>query len=368
MAEIVCPNCGTIVPVDDFTYANIVRQVRDSEFERELASRQDLAVKTALSEQKLAFFDKIHDLEAKLREAELLRESSGRDVVAQLELEIAQMKAEHESMIRAKDAEIAFYRDFKARQSTKAVGESLELYCENAFNQVRAMAFPNAYFEKDNAISASGSKGDYIFRDFAPDGSELVSIMFEMKNEAEDSGARTTRKHRNEDFFKELDKDRREKGCEYAILVTMLEPDSDLYNAGIVDVSHRYPKMYVIRPQFFIPVISFLRNESLKSLELRSELASIRSQNVDILRFESDLEEFKAKFGKNVTTARGKFGACLDEIDKAIALLEKLKVDLTSCDKNLRFADDKLGSLDFLKLLRKNETVAALYESQRSGS
>ena len=368
MPDIRCPNCGTVVPVDDFTYANIVKQIRDAEFERELSARQDLAVRTALSEAKLASDREQQALQAKIRELELSQASVRRDAVSALELEMARLKSEHAAELRGKDAEIAFYRDFKARQSTKAVGESLELHCETAFNQVRAMAFPHAYFEKDNEVSASGSKGDYIFRDFAPDGTELVSIMFEMKNEIDDTGARTTRKHRNEDFFKELDKDRREKGCEYAILVTMLEPDSDLYNAGIVDVSHRYPKMYVIRPQFFIPVIGFLRNEALKSLELRRELDAVRSQNVDILKFEADLDAFKDKFSKNVSTARGKFDACLDEIDRAIALLEKLKSDLSSCDKNLRLAGDKADGLDFMKLLKKNPTVRAIYEAQSAGS
>lgn len=367
MSEILCPNCGTVVPVDDFTYARIVEQVRNAEFERELSSRQDLAVRTALSEAAVSHSQETLRLQSRIRELESLSESASRDLRAQHELELARLKSEYDAELRGKDAEIAFYKDFKARQSTKAIGESLELHCETAFNQVRAIAFPGAYFEKDNALSVTGSKGDYIFRDFDESGHELVSIMFEMKNEMDDSGARTTKKHRNEDFFKELDKDRREKNCEYAILVSLLEPDSDLYNAGIVDVSHRYPKMYVIRPQFFIPVIGFLRNEALKSLDIRRELEAARNENIDILRFEADLDKFKAAFGKNVSTARSKFDACLTDIDKAIALLEKLKSELISCDKNMRLAGDKADGLDFLKLLRKNPTVQAIYDSQVSG-
>lgn len=352
--------------MDDFTYANIVKQIRDSEFERELSVRQELAVRTALSEAKLASDQEVQRLKGQIRELEISADGIRREAVGKLELEIARLNSEHAAELRGKDAEIAFYRDFKARQSTKAIGESLELHCEMAFNQVRAVGFPNAYFEKDNDVSASGSKGDYIFRDFAPDGTELVSIMFEMKNETDDSGARTTRKHRNEDFFKELDKDRREKGCEYAILVTMLEPDSDLYNSGIVDVSHRYPKMYVIRPQFFIPVIGFLRNEALKSLELRRELASVRNQNVDILRFESDLEAFKVKFAKNVDASRGKFESVLSQLDKAISMLEKARDDLRSCDRQLRLAGDKSDGFELPKLMRGNSTMQAMYEAQKS--
>ena len=366
MNEIRCPNCGTVVPVDDFTYANIVKQIRDNEFERELAARERLAVQTAVAEARLAGDKRVHDLEAQIREERAASEAARREAVSGLEVEMARMKSEYEAELRGKDTEIAFYRDFKARQSTKMVGESLEQHCEIVFNQVRSMAFPGAYFEKDNAISKTGSKGDYIFRDFAPDGTELVSIMFEMKNEMDDSGARTTKKHRNEDFFKELDKDRTEKGCEYAILVTMLEPDSELYNAGIVDVSHRYPKMYVIRPQFFLPVIGFLRNEALKSLDLRRRLAEAQNQNVDIVRFESDLAGFKEKFSKNVDSARSKFDACIGEIDKAIAMLEKARADLRSCDRSFRLAGDKADGLDFLKLMRKNPTIRAIYESQAS--
>lgn len=367
MKEIRCPNCGTTVPVDDLTYAGIVKQIRDAEFERELVSRQDLAVRTALSEAKLESSREIQGLQAKVRELELAADGAARDAEARHEVETARLRSEYEAELRGKDAEIAFYRDFKARQSTKAIGESLELHCETEFNRVRAIAFPGAYFEKDNAVSQSGSKGDYIFRDFSGSGEELVSIMFEMKNETDDSGARTTRKHRNEDFFKELDKDRREKGCEYAILVSLLEPDSDLYNQGIVDVSHRYPKMYVIRPQFFVPVIGFLRNEAMKSMDLRRELADARDQNVDILKFESDLDAFKTKFMRNVETSRSKFDAVLSQLDKAIGLLEKARDDLKSCDRNLRLAGDKADGLDFPKLVRGNPSMAAVYESQASG-
>ena len=263
------------------------------------------------------------------------------------------LKSEYELELRKKDAEITNqqrlveqYKDFKARQSTKMIGESLEQHCSYEFNRCRMGMFPTAYFEKDNDIR-SGSKGDFIFRDYDSDGkTEIVSIMFEMKNEADT----TATKHKNEDFFKELDKDRREKKCEYAILVSMLESDNDLYNEGIVDVSYRYPKMYVIRPQFFIPIITLLRNASLKSLEYKHELQKARENNLDIAHFEENMEEFKSKFGANYTLASKKFTSAVEDIDKAIKQLEKIKESLLSSERNLRLANDKAQNLSIKQL------------------
>ena len=244
----------------------------------------------------------------------------------------------------------------KARLSTKMVGETLEQHCETTFNQLRATAFPSAYFEKDNDASA-GSKGDYIFKEFDDAGTEIVSIMFEMKNESDE----TATKRKNEDFFKELDKDRNEKGCEYAILVSLLEPDSELYNSGIVDVSHRFPKMYVVRPQFFIPIITLLRNAAMSSLEYKSELALVRSQNVDVTNFEDDLETFKTAFGKNYDLATRRFETAIEEIDKSIDHLEKTKKALQGSERNLRLANDKAQDVTIKKLTRGNPTMKAKF-------
>ena len=244
----------------------------------------------------------------------------------------------------------------KARLSTKMIGETLEQHCETEFNRIRATAFPNAYFEKDND-ARTGSKGDFVFRDTDGAGIEIVSIMFEMKNESDTTGA----KKKNEDFLRELDKDRNEKGCEYAVLVSLLEPDSELYNSGIVDVFHRYPKMYVIRPQFFIPIITLLRNAAMKSLEYKTELALVKSQNIDITNFESDLDKFKAAFAKNYDLASRKFQKAIDEIDKSIDHLQKTKEALLGTDRNLRLANDKAQDVTIKKLTRKNPTMAAKF-------
>ncbi len=268
-------------------------------------------------------------------------------------MEQENIKSQYELQLRAKDEEVQFYKDFKAKQSTKMIGESLEVYCMNEFNKLRPTAFQNAYFEKDNQISGSGSKGDFIFRD-SEDGVEYISIMFEMKNEAD----QTATKHRNEDFFKELDKDRNEKGCEYAVLVTMLEPDNELYNTGIVDVSYRYPKMYVIRPQFFIPMITLLRNASRNSLEYRQELALVRDQNIDITNFEEKMNSFKDGFERNYRIASDKFTTAIEEIDKTITHLQKVKDNLLSSQNNLRLANDKAQDLSIKKLTRGNPTMA----------
>ncbi len=278
---------------------------------------------------------------------------------AALEKELSEksLKDKYETQIKDRDHAIERLKDMKARLSTKMVGETLEQHCETEFNRIRSTAFPLAYFEKDNDAS-SGSKGDYIFRDFDDADTEIVSIMFEMKNESDT----TTTKKKNEDFLKELDKDRTEKGCEYAVLVSLLEPDSDLYNSGIIDVFHRYPRMYVIRPQFFIPMITLLRNAAMKSLEYKSELALFRAQNIDITNFESDLEKFKTAFGKNYDLASRKFQTAIDEIDKSINHLQKTKDALLGTDRNLRLANDKAQDVTIKKLTRENPTMAEKFK------
>ncbi|MBQ4429838.1 MAG: DUF2130 domain-containing protein [Clostridia bacterium] len=274
------------------------------------------------------------------------------------ELKEKSLREGHAQELKSKDAQIDFYKDLKARQSTKMVGETLEQHCETEFNKLRAVAFPGAYFEKDNDAS-SGTKGDYIFRETAEDGSELVSIMFEMKNELDE----TASKHKNEDFFKKLDKDRREKGCEYAVLVSLLEADSELYNAGIVDVSHRYEKMYVIRPQFFIPMISLLRNAAKNALSYKQQLAVARSQSIDITNFENEMNAFKDKFGRNYRLASEKFQTAIDEIDKTIDHLQKTKAALLSSENNLRLANDKAQDLSIKKLTKNSPTMRERFEA-----
>ena len=278
---------------------------------------------------------------------------------AELEKQLAQtsLKDKYETQIKDRDDMIERLRDMKARLSTKMVGETLEQHCETEFNRIRATAFQRAYFEKDNDAK-SGSKGDYIFRDSDEAGTEIVSIMFEMKNESDT----TATKKKNEDFLKELDKDRTEKGCEYAVLVSLLEPDSELYNAGIVDVFHRYPKMYIVRPQFFLPIITLLRNAAMKSLAYKTELALVKAQNVDITNFESDLDQFKTAFAKNYDLASRKFQTAIDEIDKSIDHLQKTKEALIGTDRNLRLANDKAQDVTIKKLTRRNPTMAAKFE------
>ena len=282
--------------------------------------------------------DKMHSLEA---DAQLKRQ------------ELVQL---HEYQLKMKDDEIEKYKNFKLQLSTKMIGESLERHCENEFNKIRATGFQRAYFEKDNDAK-SGSKGDFIFRDYDEDGTEIISIMFEMKNEAD----ATASKHKNEDFFKELDKDRREKNCEYAVLVSMLESENEFYNSGIVDVSYRYDKMYVVRPQFFIPIITLLRNAGLKSLEYRKKLEEVKSQNIDITNFENEMNEFKNSFGRNYRIASDKFKKAIEEIDKTINHLKKTKDALLSSENNLRIANDKAEDLTIKKLTRKNPTMAAKF-------
>lgn len=276
-------------------------------------------------------------------------------------IEQENMKNLYEAQLKAKDDEVEFYKDFKARQSTKMIGESLERFCENEFNKLRSTGFQNAYFEKDNEVSDSRSKGDYIFRDFE-DGVEYVSIMFEMKNEAD----QTASKHRNEDFLKELDKDRREKDCEYAVLVSMLEPDNELYNTGIVDVSYRFEKMYVIRPQFLIPMITLLRNASRNSLEYQRELVAVRNQNLDITHFEENMNAFKDGFERNYRLASERFSKAIEEIDKTIDHLQKVKEGLIGSERNLRLANDKAQDLSIKKLTRNNPTMAKKFEDLKN--
>ncbi len=477
--EIKCPHCGTVFQVDESGFADIVKQVRDSEFDREIARREklfskqreqavalasekvrgearsvvadrdakiaklsqtldslkrenDAAARAAAAEQAAKLSEatatkdaEIAELKAKLTRMADEREVSARvtraeheraladatasrdakiaeltqkieaqkasfatekelavtqarttvererdDLAAQVKLTAAEgeqrvsaLREEMSTKLRAKDEliaykeeEIARYKDMKARLSTKMVGESLEQHCEIEFNKMRAAAFPKAYFEKDNDV-VDGTKGDFVFRECDDDGNEVVSIMFEMKNESDDS----THKHRNEDFLKKLDSDRRKKGCEYAVLVTMLEPENELYNEGIVDMSYRYEKMYVIRPQFFIPIISILRNASLSALTYKAELAEVRNQNIDITHFEEQMEDFKAKFGRNYDIASRKFQTAIEEIDKTISHLQKTKDALLSSENNLRLANDKAQDLTIKRLTRKNPTMKRMF-------
>lgn len=462
MHEIICPHCGKAFKIDEAGYADILKQVRDSEFEQQLHERLELAEKdksnaialaTTMAanelqkaaavkdseiqdlraklnagevERKLAVTEALSVVEkerdalaneleqakreteavTKLAEAKLLNEmqkaaaakeaeiqglkakldsigvaqklaiTEAVSVVekernelrsglerAELEKQLAEksLKDKYETQIKDRDEAIERLRDMKARLSTKMVGETLEQHCETEFNRIRATAFPRAYFEKDND-ARTGSKGDYIFRDSDEAGTEIVSIMFEMKNESD----RTASKNRNEDFLKELDKDRTEKGCEYAVLVSLLEPDSELYNTGIVDVFHRHPKMYVVRPQFFIPIISLLRNAAMNSLKYKSELALVKSQNIDITNFEAGLEEFKSAFAKNYDLASRRFQTAIDEIDKSIDHLQKTKEALLGTDRNLRLANDKAQDVTIKKLTRGNPTMAAKFAELKS--
>ena len=396
MQEIKCPNCGEIIQVDESDYMQIVQQVRDKEFDKELARReqmlkdqqeanaevqrmqQEREYENALSakEQKIAELQaKLDSSDTKtelavakaLSEAEkALMEKDSRIIKLQGDLKDREADAEreknalleqHRKELGYKDEQIEYYKDFKARLSTKGIGESLEQHCNDEFNKLRMTAFPNAYFEKDNDAK-TGSKGDFIFRDYV-DGTEFISIMFEMKNEADT----TATKHKNEDFFKELDKDRNEKKCEYAVLVSMLESDSELYNTGIVDVSYKYPKMYVIRPQFFIPLITLLRNAAQNSLKYQQELQVVRNQQLDIQNFETNMNEFKDKFANNYRLASEKFKKAIEEIDKTIDHLQKTKDALLSSENNLRLANNKAEDLSIKKLTKNAPSVKAMFDA-----
>ena len=443
MNDIICPHCNTAFKVDGTGYADILKQVRDRDFEQQLKQRLDLAEKDKQNAIELAMAKKASELqrlESELRDRDLKQQLAIKDAVLSAEkqrdliakelqqiqenqqqerrfteskfaqefqtltlqkqaelrdlqskldassiqkklaineavntiekerdalrnqlseselkhqLESKSLKDRYEAQIYDRDEAIVRLRDMKARLSTKMVGETLEQHCETEFNRLRAAAFPRAYFEKDNDAS-SGSKGDYIFRDFDESGNEIISIMFEMKNETDT----TITKKKNEDFFKELNKDRVEKDCEYSVLVSLLEPESELYNSGIVDVSHRFAKSYVIRPQFFITFITLLRNAALKSIEYKAELALIKAQNIDVTHFEEDLESFKSAFGRNYDLASRRFQTAIDEIDKSIDHLQKTKDALMGADRNLRLANDKAQDVTVKKLTRHNPTMS----------
>ena len=394
MNEIICPHCSKAFKIDEAGYADILKQVRNSEFERQLHERLELAEQDKRNAVELAQARVTNELQkaAASKDAEIQRLKATLDNIAltqklaineavgavekqrdelksglaraELEKQLAEksLKDKYETQIKDRDDAIERLRDMKARLSTKMVGETLEQHCETEFNRIRATAFPKAYFEKDND-SRTGSKGDYIFRDADEAGTEIVSIMFEMKNEND----RTATKNKNEDFLKELDKDRSEKGCEYAVLVSLLEPDSELYNTGIVDVSHRHPKMYVVRPQFFIPIITVLRNAAQHSLKYKSELALMRAQNIDITHFEDQIDEFKTAFGRNWRLASEGFVDAIKRIDDAIKDLEKTKEALHKSANNLRLANDKAEDLTIKRLTRGNPTMAAKFRELKAG-
>lgn len=345
--NIICPNCGKEFEIDKANYAAIVKQVRDSEFDSEVKKHVELVK----AQMEAASMLQTKDAEQKVRELEfeLRQQRSGQELAEQ------NLRQSYEMQLAAKDEQIAYYKDFKTRQSTKMIGESLEQFCQNQFNQIRMTAFPHAYFEKDND-ARTGSKGDFIFRESVDD-VELLSIMFEMKNEMDT----TATKHKNEDFFKELDKDRKEKNCEYAVLVSMLESDNEFYNAGIVDVSYRYPKMYVIRPQFFIPMITLLRNAAMNALDARRELLRMQNMNLDVTKFESSLMTFKDNIARNYNLASRQFTDAIAEIDKSIDHLKKVKNDLISSERNLRLLNDKTSDLTIRKLTKDNPTMQALF-------
>ena len=422
MNEIICPHCKKAFKVDEAGFADILKQVRDREFDAELHERLQLFEREKQSAVDLAMATTKNELQAGLakKDAELAELKARRDAeVAELRAEkdaaLAKLNAEQESELvrlraqldatetekklavteavnrvekqrdelanklvskdteqqllatslkekyeaelRTKEEMIAYYKDMKAKLSTKMVGETLEQHCETEFNKLRASAFQNAYFEKDND-ARSGSKGDYIYRETDDAGNEIISIMFEMKNE----GDETATKKRNEDFLRELDKDRTEKKCEYAVLVSLLEADSELYNTGIVDMSHKHPKMYVIRPQFFIPMITLLRNAAMNTLQYKSELALVKAQNVDITNFEESINSFKEGFARNYDLASRKFKTAIDEIDKTIDHLQKTKDALLSSENNLRLANNKAEDLTIKRLTRGNPTMAAKFD------
>ena len=412
MNQIKCPHCGTVFTINETEYSQLLAQVRGHEFEKEIherlereralfeeqsknqlqanlnekdkeiadlqaqlekaASQNQLDMERSLAEKEKevqalqnqleqARLQHQNELQRSLTSLEKERDSVKNQLALQekeSELALSSVRSDYEVQLKAANEQVEFYKNFKAQQSTKAIGESLEIYAETEFNKVRSYAFPRAKFGKDNEISASGSKGDFIFRDFDESGLEFISIMFEMKNEADT----TKTKHKNADFLKELDKDRREKKCEYAVLVTMLEADNDYYNTGIVDVSHEYEKMYVIRPQFFIQLIGLLRNAALNSLQYQQELALIRNQNIDITHFEEDLEVFKNAFAKNYNSASTNFKKAIDEIDKAIKRMEEVKRFLTTSENQLRLANNKLDDVSVKKLTRNNPTMKAKFE------
>ena len=419
--ELKCPNCGTVFQIDEQDYESIVKQIRDKEFEKEINLREaqyrndkeqalklaeakaekdlaeelnkkELEIASLKSELKLKETETENRLEKKYSEElnkkvveitelkneiklkDTEKELALKDIVNEKDKEIdflntklesnkneflvkeQSLKDKYEEKIKDKDEQIAYYKDFKARQSTKMIGESLEQHCNNEFNKLRPL-FKNVYFEKDND-ARTGSKGDFIFRETDDDGTEIISIMFEMKNEADE----TATKHKNEDFFKELDKDRKEKNCEYAVLVSLLEIDNDYYNNGIVDVSHKYEKMYVVRPQFFIPLITLLRGAAMNSLGFKKQLQIVQNQNIDISRFEENMNSFKDAFGRNYRLASERFQKAIEEIDKTIDHLQKTKEHLLKSEDNLRLANNKAEDLSIKKLTSGNPTMQQMFE------
>ena len=423
MNEIKCPNCKTVFQINEQDYDSIVKQIRDNEFEREIKTREkqfqddkEKTLKIQEAELKNETAKEINKRDIEINELKNKLKSSETDITTKLEkkyskelsnktLEIVDLKniiklkekeeelkiknalvekekeiselntkiettknehilkeqnlkEKYEDKIKDKDEQIAYYKDFKAKQSTKMIGESLEQHCNNEFNKLRPL-FKNVYFEKDNDVK-TGSKGDFIFREFDESGTEIISIMFEMKNEADE----TATKHKNEDFLKELDKDRKEKNCEYAVLVSLLEIDNDYYNVGIVDVSHKYNKMYVIRPQFFIPLITLLRGASLNSLQFKKELQIIQNQNIDISHFEENMNSFKESFSRNYQLASAKFKKAIEEIDKTIDHLQKTKEALLSSENNLRIANNKADDLTINKLTKNSPTMREMFKNE----
>ncbi len=354
MNDIKCPKCNEVFKVDQAGYADILKQVRDEEFSRAIKKELEQAEILKNSEIQIAQAEKDLEIE-RLQSA--LREN-GKDKELAIIKAVAEVELQKNNEIKIKDEELAYYKDFKLKLSTKMVGESLEEHCEIEFNKIRATGFPRAYFEKDNKV-ADRSKGDYIFKDFNEDGIEFVSIMFEMKNESDD----TEKKKKNSDFLKELDKDRNAKGCEYAVLVTVLEAENELYNTGIVDVSHLYPKMYVVRPNFFIPILTLLRNAAQSTATSKSELARMREENIDITNFESELLNFQTAFARNYDLASGKFEKAIKAIDKSIEQLQKTKEELLGAENNLRLAKEKAEDVSVKKLTRRNPTMAAKFKA-----
>ena len=384
MRELRCPKCGSVFSVDEADYASILSQVKGAEFDAEVARRLEelhrqhsdaLRIAVLQEQQKAgnalrAKEEEIARLkadvqlarsEAKMREEGIRTEFAAKLQVAKSEAVVREnsIKEAYDGKLKAAEEQVAYYKDLKTRLSTKMVGETLEVHCSTIFNGEMRPMFPNAYFEKDNDASG-GSKGDFIFRDFV-DGFEYISIMFEMKNEMDE----TATKHKNEDFFKKLDADRNAKGCEYAVLVSLLEPDSELFNGGIVDVSYRYPKMYVIRPQFFKSMITLLVGAARKTVDYQRQLAEARSQSIDVTNFEGQLLAFKEAFGRNYRLASDRFRTAIEEIDKSIAHLQKIKDALIGSENNLRLANDKADSLTIKKLTRGNPTMKAKFEEAR---
>ena len=429
MPEIKCPNCGNLFTIDQNQYDDLIREVRNDVFEKEIQQRLNIEKEKLESSFKVQQMQSSNENQNKIRELqsqidslkniiannELTKNSAIAEAINKKELELKnkdleistlQSKLDNQALsldmkykelinskdqeivslnnkidlnkkeaeikqnnlieqqrleLKAKDEQIAYYKDMKLKLSTKLVGESLEQHCQNAFNSIRMTAFPHAYFEKDND-SSSGEKGDFIFKEYTEEGAELISIMFEMKNENDE----TATKHKNEDFFAKLDKDRKTKNCEYAILVSMLEPESELYNAGIVDVSYKYPKMYVVRPQCFIPIITLLRNASLNASKYKNELMIARNQSIDVTNFENSLLDFQDKFNKNYNLASQRFNSAIEEIDKTIDHLNKVKEGLLGADRNLRLANDKAQDLSIKKLTRNNPTMKEAFDKAKN--